>query len=417
MALTLIAAHAKGRAMWDRLLIDCNIATMDPAVGTPFGAIENGAIAIQDGRILRVGRRTELAGNRAREAVPLGGAWVTPGLIDCHTHLVFGGNRSAEFEQLLGGASYEEIARSGGGIVSTVAATRQASVEELAEAALPRLRALMRGGVTTIEIKSGYGLDTETELNMLRAAQALGRSESVRVVTTLLALHALPPEYQERRADFVRLAIGEMLPAAAEAGLAQAVDAFAEGIGFTVEEVRQLFEAASRLGLRVKLHAEQLSNLSGAAMAADFSALSADHLEHADEAAIRAMAAANMVAVLLPGAYYALSETKKPPIDLLRRHGVPMAVATDCNPGTSPVLSPTLMLNMACTLFGLTPEEALAGMTREGARALGLQDEIGTISTGKAADLCIWRVSRPAELCYWIGLPGPERRMVAGLDA
>jgi imidazolonepropionase len=298
-----------------------------------------------------------------------------------------------------------------------VAATRKASVEELAEAALPRLRALMRGGITTIEIKSGYGLDTETELNMLRAAQALGRSESVRVVTTLLALHALPPEYRERRADFVRLAIGEMLPAAAEAGLAQAVDAFAEGIGFTVEEVRRLFEAASRLGLRVKLHAEQLSNLSGAAMAADFSALSADHLEHADEAAIRAMAAANMVAVLLPGAFYALSETKKPPVDLLRRHGVPMAVATDCNPGTSPVLSPTLMLNMACTLFGLTPEEALAGMTREGARALGLHDEIGTISTGKAADLCIWRVSRPAELCYWIGLPGPERRMVAGLDA
>jgi imidazolonepropionase len=275
----------------------------------------------------------------------------------------------------------------------------------------------MSGGITTIEIKSGYGLDTETELNMLRAAQALGRSESVRVVTTLLALHALPPEYRERRADFVRLAIEEMLPAAAEAGLAQAVDAFAEGIGFTVEEVRQLFEAASRLGLRVKLHAEQLSNLSGAAMAADFSALSADHLEHADEAAIRAMAAANMVAVLLPGAFYALSETKKPPVDLLRRHGVPMAVATDCNPGTSPVLSPTLMLNMACTLFGLTPEEALAGMTREGARALGLQDEIGTISTGTAADLCIWRVSRPAELCYWIGLPGPERRMVAGLDA
>jgi imidazolonepropionase len=403
--------------MWDRLLIDCNIATMDPAIDAPFGAIENGAVAIQDGRILRVGRRTELAGNRAREVVPLGGAWVTPGLVDCHTHLVFGGNRSAEFEQRLGGVSYEEIARAGGGIVSTVAATRQASVGELAEAALPRLHALMRGGVTTVEIKSGYGLDTDTELNMLRAAQALGRSESVRVVPTLLALHALPPEYRERRADFVRLAIEETLPAAAEAGLAQAVDAFAEGIGFTVEEVRGLFEAASRLGLRVKLHAEQLSNLSGAAMAADFCALSADHLEHADEAAIRAMAAANMVAVLLPGAFYALAETRKPPVDLLRRHGVPMAIATDCNPGTSPVLSPTLMLNMACTLFRLTPEEALAGMTREGARALGLQDEIGTISTGKAADLCIWRVSRPAELCYWIGLPGPERRMVAGRDA
>ena len=403
--------------MWDRLLIDCNIATMDPAVAAPFGAIENGAIAIQEGRILRVGRRTELAGNRAREVVPLGGAWVTPGLVDCHTHLVFGGNRSAEFEQRLGGASYEEIARAGGGIVSTVAATREASVEALAEAALPRLQALMRGGVTTVEIKSGYGLDTETELNMLRAAKALGESKSVRVVPTLLALHALPPEYRERRAEFVRLAIEEMLPAAAQAGLAQAVDAFAEGIGFTVDEVRQLFEAAAQLGLRVKLHAEQLSNLSGAAMAAEFGALSADHLEHADEAAISAMAKAKIVAVLLPGAFYALSETKKPPVDLLRRHGVPMAVATDCNPGTSPVLSPTLMLNMACTLFGLTPEEALAGMTREGARALGLGDEIGTISAGKAADLCVWRVSRPAELCYWIGLPGPERRIVAGLDA
>jgi imidazolonepropionase len=329
---------------------------------------------------------------------------------------VFGGNRSAEFEQRLNGASYEEIAHSGGGIVSTVAATREASVEALVETALPRLQALMRGGVTTIEIKSGYGLDTETELNMLRAAKSLGERESVRVVRTLLALHALPPAFRERRSDFVRLAIEEMLPAAADAGLAQAVDAFSEGIGFTVDEVRQLFDAASRLGLRVKLHAEQLSNLSGAAMAAEFRALSADHLEHADEAAIAAMARAGTVAVLLPGAFYALSETRKPPVDLLRRYGVAMAVATDCNPGTSPVLSPTLMLNMACTLFGLTPEEALAGMTREGARALGLEDEIGTISAGKAADFCIWRVSRPAELCYWIGLPGPERRIFAGKD-
>jgi imidazolonepropionase len=232
----------------------------------------------------------------------------------------------------------------------------------------------------------------------------------------LLALHALPPEYKDRRADFVRLAVEEMLPAAAEAGLARAVDAFAEGIGFTIDEVRALFEAATRLGLRVKLHAEQLSNLRGAEMAAEFGALSADHLEHADEAAIEAMARAGMVAVLLPGAFYALSETKKPPVDLLRKHKVPMAVATDCNPGTSPVLSPTLMLNMACTLFRLTPEEALAGVTREGARALGLLDEVGTVSAGKAADLCIWRVSRPAELCYWIGHPGPERRIVAGED-
>jgi imidazolonepropionase len=403
--------------MWDRLLTDCNIATMDPAVPGAFGAIENGAIGIADGRIVRVGRRTELAGYRAREVVPLGGAWVTPGLVDCHTHLVFGGNRSAEYEMRLEGASYEEIARAGGGIGATVKATRAASIEALVRAARPRLQAMMRGGVTTIEIKSGYGLNTDGELKMLEAVRALGDSEAVRVVPTLLALHALPADFKDRRADFVRMAVDEMLPAAAARGLAQAVDAFAEGIGFTVDEVRALFAAARRHGLPVKLHAEQLSNLSGAAMAAEYGALSADHLEHVDEAGVAAMAAAGMVAVLLPGAFYALSETKKPPVDLLRAHGVPMAVATDCNPGTSPVLSPTLMLSMACTLFGLTPEEALAGMTREGARALGLQDSLGTISTGKAADLCVWRIGRPAELSYWIGLPGPERRIVGGVDA
>jgi imidazolonepropionase len=358
-----------------------------------------------------------MAGSRAKEVTPLGGAWVTPGLVDCHTHLVFGGNRSAEFERRLGGASYEEIARAGGGIVSTVAATREASLDQLVEASRPRLKALMRGGVTTVEIKSGYGLDTQTELKMLRAAKKLGESEPVRAVPTLLALHALPPEYKERRAEFVRIAIEEMLPAVASEVLAKAVDAYAETIGFTIEEVRAYFQAAARHGLRVKLHAEQLSNMNGASLAAEFRALSADHLEHADEEGIGAMARARMVAVLLPGAFYALKETKKPPVDVLRRYGVPIAIATDCNPGTSPVLSPVLMLSMACTLFGLTPEEALAGMTREGAKALGLHDEIGTISLGKAADLCAWRVSRPAELCYWIGLPGPERRIVAGLDA
>jgi imidazolonepropionase len=403
--------------MWDRMLIDCHVATMDPATGAPFGAIVNGAIAIQDGRIVRVGRRTELAGYRARSIEPLGGAWVTPGLIDCHTHLVFGGNRSEEFELRLNGASYEEIARSGGGIVSTVKATRGASAGELISAARTRLQAMMRGGVTTIEIKSGYGLDPASEIRMLNAVKALGQSEPVRVVPTLLALHALPSEYADRREDYVRLATEQMIPAVAEAGLASAVDAFCEGIGFTREEVRALFEAARAAGLRVKLHAEQLSNLEGAALAAEYGALSADHLEHADEAGIQAMARAGMVAVLLPGAFYALSETRKPPVDLLRKHNVPMAIATDCNPGTSPVLSPTLMLNMACTLFRLTPEEALAGMTREAARALALQDEIGTIEAGKSADLCIWRISRPAELCYWIGHPGPERRIVAGQDS
>jgi imidazolonepropionase len=400
--------------MWDRLLIDCNIATMDPALATSFGAIEDGAVAIQDGRIVRVGRRVELAGMRARSIERLGGAWVTPGLVDCHTHLVFGGNRAAEFEQRLNGASYEEIARAGGGIASTVEATRSDSAGELIASARTRLQALMRGGVTTVEIKSGYGLDTASELRMLNAAKALGASEPVRVLPTLLALHALPAEYRDRREDYLRLVIDEMLPAAA--GLATAVDAFCEEIGFTPQEVRALFEAARRHGLRVKLHAEQLSNQNGAALAAEFGALSADHLEHVDEAGVAAMARAGMVAVLLPGAFYALSETKKPPVELLRKHKVPMAVATDCNPGTSPVLSPTLMLSMACTLFRLTPEEALAGMTREGARALALQDEIGTVTAGKAADLCVWRVSRPAELCYWIGLPGPEKRIVAGVD-
>jgi imidazolonepropionase len=403
--------------MWDRLLTDCNIATMDPAVPGAFGAIEDGAIGIQDGRIVRVGRRIDLAGYRARKVEPLGGAWVTPGLIDCHTHLVFGGNRSAEFEQRLNGASYEEIARSGGGIISSVKATRFASLEDLVEQARPRLRALMSGGATTVEVKSGYGLDVQSEMKMLEAAKSLGESEAVRVVPTLLALHALPPEHKESREAFVHLAIDEMIPAVAEAGLAKAVDAFCEGIGFTADEVRSLFEAADEHGLRVKLHAEQLSNLNGAALAAEFGALSADHLEHADEAGIGAMARAGMVAVLLPGAFYALRETLKPPVDLLRRHGVPMAVATDCNPGTSPVLSPTLMLSMACTLFGLTPEEALAGMTVHAAKALGLEKEVGTVSTGKAADLCVWRVSRPAELAYWIGLPGPERRIVAGVDS
>jgi imidazolonepropionase len=348
---------------------------------------------------------------------PLGGAWVTPGLIDCHTHLVFAGNRAGEFEQRLEGASYEDIARAGGGILSSVKGVRLASLDQLVDEARPRLRALMRGGVTTVEIKSGYGLDLPSELKMLEAARALGESEKVRVVPTLLALHALPPEHAESRDAFVRLAVDEMIPAAAEAGLAEAVDAYCEGIGFTPDEVRQVFEAADENGLRVKLHAEQLSNGGGAALAARFGALSADHLEHVDEAGVRAMAEAGMVAVLLPGAFYALRETRKPPVDLLRRHGVAMAVATDCNPGTSPTVSPTLMLSMACTLFGLTPEEALAGMTVHAAKALGLEKEVGTITFGKAADLCVWRVSRPAELAYWIGLPGPERRIVAGEDS
>ena len=400
--------------MWDLMLTDCHVATMDPAIRAPFGAIENAALGVVDGRIVRVGRRSELAGYRARRVEALGGAWVTPGLIDCHTHLVFGGNRAGEYEQRLQGATYEEIARAGGGIASTVEATRAASEQELVEQALPRLRALMRGGVTTIEIKSGYGLDAEHEIKMLRAARALGQAAPVRVVTTFLALHTVPPEHRGWRDDYMRAMIGGIFPQVIASGLADAVDAYCDEIGFTRSEVEVVFRAAAAAGVPVKLHAEQLSNQHGAALAAQYGALSADHLEHLDEAGAAAMARAGMVGVLLPGAFYALRETRKPPVELLRRHNVPMAVATDCNPGTSPVLSPTLMLSMACTLFGLTPEEALAGMTVNAARALGLEREVGTIASGKAADLCVWRVSRPAELCYWIGHPGPERRFVGG---
>jgi imidazolonepropionase len=402
--------------MWDRLLTDCRIATMDSAPGNPLGILENGAIGIQDGKVVRVGPRTELAGNRAREVLPLGGAWVTPGLIDCHTHLIFGGNRADEHAMRRAGATYEEIANAGGGIASTVKRTREASDAELLASAAMRLDALMKSGATTVEIKSGYGLDLDSELRMLRCARALAASEAVRIAPTLLALHALPAEWKDRRIGYVSMIVDELIPAAAEAGLADAVDAFCEGIAFAPDEVERVFKAAEQHGLRVKLHAEQLSNQHGAALAAKYKALSADHLEHLDEAGAKAMADAGTVAVLLPGAFYALQEERKPPVEMLRESGVAMAVATDCNPGTSPLLSPTLAMNMACTLFGLTPDEALAGMTVNAARALGLEDEIGTIAPGKAADLCVWRLESLAELGYWIGLPGPERRIYAGDD-
>lgn len=403
--------------MWDRLLVDCRVATMEPAPGDALGIIDNGAIGIQDGRIVRVGMRTELAGHRAREILPLGGAWVTPGLVDCHTHLIFAGNRADEHAMRRAGASYEEIALAGGGIASTVKKTRDASEAELLASAAMRLDALMKGGVTTIEIKSGYGLDVEGELRLLRCAKALAASEAVRIVPTLLALHALPPEWKDRRIAYVTKIVDELVPAAAEAGLADAVDAYCDTIAFTPDEVERLFKAAAANGLRIKLHAEQLSNQHGAALAARYKALSADHLEYLDEAGAAAMAAAGTVAVLLPGAFYALQESRRPPVQMLRDHGIPIAVATDCNPGTSPLLSPTLAMNMACTLFGLTPEEALAGMTINAARALGLEKEIGTIAAGKAADLCVWRLENLAELGYWIGLPGPERRFFDGVDA
>ncbi|MGE5562956.1 MAG: imidazolonepropionase [Bacillota bacterium] len=403
--------------MWDRLLVDCNIATLEESPGNPLGLIENGAIAIADGKILRVGKRTELAGFRARNVDALGGAWVTPGLVDCHTHLVFGGTRADEHAMRRAGASYEQIAEAGGGIASTVKRTAAASDDELLEQSRRRLHALMRGGCTTVEVKSGYGLDPQSELRLLKIANALGENEAVRIVPTLLALHALPADQRDRRAHFVTEIVDKLIPAAAKQGLATSVDAFCETIAFTPDEVERLFKAAAHHGLRVRLHAEQLSNQHGAALAAKYHALSADHLEHLDEAGAKAMAAAGTVAVLLPGAFYALQETRKPPVALLRKHKVPIAIATDCNPGTSPMLSPTLAMNMACTLFGLTPEEALAGMTINAARALGLAHSIGSIAAGKQADLCAWRIESLAELGYWVGLPGPERRIFNGVDS
>jgi len=403
--------------MWDRLLVDCNIATFEERPGNPLGLIENGAIAIAEGKILRVGKRTELAGFRAKSVDALGGAWVTPGLIDCHTHLIFGGTRADEHAMRRAGASYEEISKAGGGIASTVKRTAAASDEELLEQSRRRLHALMRGGCTTVEVKSGYGLDTKSELRLLKIANELGGSESVRIVPTLLALHAIPKDQADRRAHYVGEIVDKLIPAAAKQGIATSVDAFCDTIAFTPQEVERLFKAAAHHGLRVRLHAEQLSNQQGAALAAQYRALSADHLEHLDEAGAKAMAAAGSVAVLLPGAFYALQEKKKPPVALLRRHKVPIAIATDCNPGTSPMLSPTLVMNMVCTLFGLTPEEALAGMTINAARALGLAHSVGSIATGKQADLCVWNIEGLAELGYWVGLPGPERRIYAGHDA
>ena len=355
---------------WDRLLLNATLATF--AGETPYGLVEHAAIAMQHGRIAWLGRMNELPDAPvalADEVESLDGALVTPGLIDCHTHLVFGGDRADEFDLRLNGASYEEIARAGGGIASTVKATRAASEEFLYAQALPRARALLADGVTTLEIKSGYGLELDSERRMLRVARRLGRELGISVRTSFLGLHALPAEFKDRRADYLTLVCDEMLPALAREGLVDAVDGFCESIGFSVAEVRRLFERARELDLPVKLHAEQLSDQHGAALVAEFGGLSADHLEHLGEAGVRAMAAAGTVAVLLPGAFYALRETRLPPIDLLREQRVPLAVATDCNPGTSPLLSLRMAAGMACTLFRLTPEEALRGVTERRARA------------------------------------------------
>ena len=386
----------------DAIWRNARLATM-AASANGLGEVDDGLIAASEGRILYAGTADGAARFEAETVIDCQGRWITPGLIDPHTHLVFAGDRAAEWEMRRAGASYEAIARAGGGIVSTMKATRAANEAELVAAALPRLDALLGEGVTTIEIKSGYGLTLEDELKMLRAARVLGRERRVTVRTTFLGAHALPPEFAGDREGYIDHVCAEMIPAAADAGLADAVDVFCEGIGFTPEQTRRVFETARAHGLPVKLHAEQLSNQNGAALAAEFRALSADHLEHLDDEGVAAMARAGVVATLLPGAFYFMRETRRPPVAALRAAGVPMALATDCNPGTSPLTSILLAMNMGATLFGLTVGECLAGVTREAARALGLAGEVGTLEAGRRCDLAIWDVERPAELVYRMG--------------
>jgi imidazolonepropionase len=384
---------------YDILLENCRAATMRD--GAPYGAIEDAAIGVSGDTIAFVGPRKD-AGS-AKQRIDLKNRWVTPGLIDCHTHLVYGGDRANEFEMRLKGATYEEIARAGGGIVSTVKATRAASEAELVASASKRLKPLLAEGVTVVEIKSGYGLDLETEGRQLRAAREIAKQQPVGVRATCLAAHALPPEFKDRSDDYIALVCDRIIPVLHQQGLIDAVDVFCEKIAFSPEQTRRVFEVAKKLGIPVKLHAEQLSDLNGAALAAEYGALSAEHLEWANEAGIAAMAKSGTVAVLLPGAFYALRETKLPPIDGFRKAGVPMAIATDSNPGSSPALSLLLMLSMACTFFRFTPEESLRGVTVNAAKALGIGTTHGTLDTGKQADLVVWDVERPAELSYWVG--------------
>ena len=388
---------------WDLLLTDARIATMR-ADAPDYGVIEDGAIAVAGGEIAWIGPRAELPENTVGSTRSLGGRWVTPALIDCHTHLVFAGDRSGEFEERLRGASYEDIARAGGGIMSTVRATRDASADELYANALPRVQALAAEGVGTIEIKSGYGLNIESELKMLSVARQLGEATDVTIRTTLLAAHTVPPEFKDKADAYIDLICEELLPEVVAGKLADAVDAYCESIAFSPDQVARLFERATELGLPVKLHADQLSDGGGAALAAEFKALSADHLEYTSAAGVAAMADAGAVAVLLPGAFLTLGETQLPPLDALRSNNVPIAIATDCNPGTSPICSLRNSMMLAARLFRLTPEECLAGTTRVAAAALGLDDR-GTLETGKRADIAVWDVSHPRELAYWIGTP------------
>ena len=391
----------------------CNVATM--ANGT-YSIIEDAAIVTRDGYIEWIGPRQQLPTGEYGQTHGLEGAWVTPGLIDCHTHTVFGGNRSGEFEQRLQGVSYAEIAAAGGGIASTVRATRAASEEELFASARQRLLCLLRDGVTSVEIKSGYGLSLESEHKILRVIRRLGTELPVTVRSTCLAAHALPPEYKDRADDYIEHICNEMLPALAAEGLVDAVDAFCEYLAFSPTQVERVFKVAQQLGLPVKLHAEQLSSLHGSSLAARYQALSADHLEFMTEEDAIAMAASGTVAVLLPGAFYFLRETQLPPMDALRTHGVKLAIASDLNPGTSPGLSLRLMLNMACTLFRMTPEEALAGVTQHAATALGMGETHGSLEPGKVADFVAWNIDRPADLAYWLGGDLDKRVVRSGVD-
>jgi imidazolonepropionase len=398
---------------FDKIWLDARLATLAP--GRPgLGIVERGAVAAKDGRIAFAGPAADLpAGWDARERVALDGRWVMPGLVDCHTHLVYAGERAHEFELRLAGASYEDIARAGGGIVSTVKATRAASEDDLVRASLPRLDRLLAEGITTIEIKSGYGLDSKTEMRMLRAARRLAQERQVDVVTSFLGAHALPPEANGDKEQYID-EVCSMIPAIARERLADGVDAFCENIALSPQQTARVFAAAREAGLPVKLHADQLSNLHGAKLAAEHGALSADHLEYTDKDGVAAMARSGTVAVLLPGAFYVLREKQVPPVDELRGQRVPMAIATDCNPGTSPITSLLVVINMAATLFRLTVDEAVAGVTREAARALGRLGEIGTLERGKWCDLVIWDIERPAELVYRIGFNPLYRRVWRG---
>ena len=386
--------------MIDRLWTNARLVTL---VGPGLGLVDKGVVAASGGKIVYAGPEANAPSFTPAETVDCAGRWITPGLVDCHTHIVYGGDRAGEFEIRLAGKTYEEISKAGGGIASTTRATRAASEDELVASALPRVQALIDEGVTTLEIKSGYGLERESEMKMLRAARRIGERLPLSVVTSFLGAHAMPAEAKGDKDAYIELVCSDMLPAATKAGLADAVDCFCDTIGFTREQTRHVFEAARSFDLPVKLHAEQLSNQGGAALAAEFGALSADHLEQVDEPGVQAMARAGTVAVLLPGAFYFLRDTHKPPVELLRRHGVPIAISTDSNPGSSPLTSLLLTMNMAATLFGLTVEECIAGTTREAARALDRLDRAGTLEAGKDCDLAIWDIERPAELVYRIG--------------